>query len=187
MQTYISLLRGINVTGYKVIKMEALREAYKELGFVDVLSYIQSGNVIFRSGAANTTELKTMIEAIIAEKFGFEVPVIVLTNNELKQILANNPFSNESEKETTHQYITFLSDFPDKANYDQIRETKYNKDEFRLVDKAIYVYCPGGYGTTKLNNSFFENKLKISATSRNWKTSIELLNLAEKVSETAEN
>jgi uncharacterized protein (DUF1697 family) len=181
MQTYISFLRGINMAGHKIIKMEDLRQVFTDSGFKNVRTYIQSGNVIFQAEKTNPKDLAKKIEKIILEKYSFEVPVIVIEPGELKIILQNNPFLKDKLKDLTYAHITFLSDEPASENIDKIRKAQYLPDEFELTGKIIYVNCPNGYGKTKLSNSFFESKLKVSATSRNLKTSNELLVIAEKL------
>jgi uncharacterized protein (DUF1697 family) len=161
--------------------MDALKQAFTDYGFKNVHTYIQSGNVIFQTEKTNHKELEKKISIIIIEKFQFEVPVIVIEPGELKTILKNNPFLRDKLKDLSKSFITFLSDEPVKENIDKIQKAQYLPDEFEINGKNIYVYCPNGYGRTKLTNSFFESKLKVSATSRNWKTSNELLAIAENV------
>ncbi|MDR3651644.1 MAG: DUF1697 domain-containing protein [Paludibacter sp.] len=181
MNVYISILRGINVGGNNQIKMDALRQMYTTLGFTDILSYIQSGNVIFRAEESNIKSLERMIANKIIETFGCKVPVLVLTIGELKEALINNPFLADETKDMAFMHLTFLSEIPDKMLYHKIQHETYLPDEFGFSNKIIYLYCPTGYGKTKLTNTFFENKLKVTATTRNLKTSTELLVLAEKL------
>jgi uncharacterized protein (DUF1697 family) len=178
MTTYISMLRGINVGGHKKIKMDILKQLYVELGYTNVQTYIQSGNVIFRTQVTDTLNLAKSIAKQILEVTGLEVPVLVLELDEMKRIVENNPFNLDSTKNTASFHITFLSKTPDTISFEKIKSTDFGADHFELLDKAIYVYCPTGYGTTKLTNTFFENKLKVTATSRNWKTVNELVRLA---------
>ena len=180
MKTYISILRGINVGGTKKIKMDALREMYATLGFTKIQSYIQSGNVIFNSSESDTSQLAKLISKKIAEVFGFEVPVLVLTVQEIKTAIENNPFLSDSSKDAAFMHFTFLSEFPDSKLLQSIDAAKYLPDEFCCLDKVIYLYCPNGYGNTKLTNTFFENKLKRTATTRNLRTVGELVLLSEK-------
>jgi len=179
MTTYISILRGINVSGHKMIKMDALRKMYEGLGFKNVQTYIQSGNVIFQDKIIDTKKLEKKIAKKITDQFSFEVPIMVKEIDELKTIVKNNPFGNDVSKDISYIHVTFLSAIPDKANVDKIKEGKYGVDEFVWIDNAIYLYCPNGYGITKLNNNFIESKLKVMATTRNWKTTKELLSMAE--------
>lgn len=180
METYIAILRGINVSGYRVIKMADLKVMCAELGFRDCQTYIQSGNIIFRYGKAASRELATAIERKILEKFGFEVPAIVMEVNELNEIIADNPFLSDPSKDKFRLHVTFLSDYPELDRYNNIRPELYFPVEFRLKGRSIYLYCPEGYSSSKLTNSFLETKLRINATTRNWKTTCELLLLAEK-------
>ena len=179
MTTYISILRGINVGGHNPIKMEALRQLYSELGYSDVQSYIQSGNIIFRSTLSDTHSLEKSIQEKILEAYRWNVAVLVLTSEELKTALGNNPFIKDNMRNQAFMHLTFLSGVPDKALLEKIPAGYYLPDEFFISGKTIYLYCPTGYGNTKLSNTFFENKLKLSATTRNLKTSSILLSLAE--------
>ena len=178
MTTYISMLRGINVGGHKKIKMDILKQLYVELDYTHVQTYIQSGNVIFRTQDTDTLNLAKSIAKQILEVTGLEVPVLVLKLDEMKRIIKNSPFLFDSSKNPTSFYVTFLSETPDTISFEKIKSTDFGTDHFELLDKAIYVYCPTGYGTTKLTNTFFENKLNVTATSRNWKTVNELVRLA---------
>jgi len=178
MTTYISILRGINVGGHKKIKMDILKQLYFELGYINVQTYIQSGNVIFQTMDSDTIAVEKKITKQILKVTGLEVPVLVLKLDELKQIVENNPFTLDSTKNTASFHVTFLSAIPDTTSVEKLKSTDNGADQFELLDKVIYVYCPTGYGNTKLTNTFFENKLKVTATCRNWKTVNELVRLA---------
>ncbi len=183
MQTYISILRGINVSGHKTNKMEALRKMYEDLNFKNVRTYIQSGNVVFEDKKTKSPELEKKISKKIVEAFGFEVPVIVKESEEWQTVLKNNPFLKKRKEDITKLHVTFLSQEPEQAIIEKIKEGNYAADEFIILGKCIYLFCPNGYGNTKLNNTFFENKLKVSATTRNWKTTNELASIAENISQ----
>lgn len=180
MTTFISLLRGINVSGHNLIKMEALGRMYEKSGFRRVTTYLQSGNVIFEMNNATTHELAQKITQQIEKDFGFNVPVIVLSIDSLKQIIDNNPLLNDNEKNEAFFYVTFLSSKPEKFDLSIIEVKKQSGEEIFITDNAAYLYCPNGYGNSKLSNSFLETKLKVGATTRNWKTTNELLKLATK-------
>ena len=180
MTTYISILRGINVSGQKMIKMDALKEMYEDLHFTNIQTYIQSGNVIFQSVQSEPKDLRQRISNELMKKFGFEIPVIVLDTIELKEIAERNPFKSNKTKDISHLHVTFLSSKPERIDNTMIIQNKAKEEEFAITDKAVYLYCPNGYGRTKWTNTFFENKLKVEATTRNWKTTIELLRIAEK-------
>ena len=177
MNTFISILRGINVSGHNKIPMAELKVLYKELGFSGITTYIQSGNVIFRHKSGK--DLAKKIEQKIFERFSFKVPVVIRTVHELKQVLADNPFLKEKDNDVAKLHVTFLSTEPQKVNIDAASNFNYEPDKFNIAGREVYVYCPGGYGNTKLTNNFFENKLKVTATTRNWRTINELYKLAE--------
>ena len=174
MQTYISILRGINVGGHKMIKMDALRKMYETLDFTNVKTYIQSGNVIFVYKKANCEDLENKIAENIVKTFGFDVPVMVKTSDDISEVLQNNPFVNERNEDEKTLHVTFLSKIPDAADVEKIKNGQYTGDEFVIVEKNVYLYCADSYHKTKLSNNFFENKLKVTATTRNWKTVNEL-------------
>lgn len=159
--------------------MEALRQLYSDLDFLNVRSYIQSGNVIFESKKEKSLLLEKKIADKISKVFGFEVPVMVKEYGEFKEIINANPFLKDKSKDSTYFHVTFLSEKPEPGNFNKLKEGEYGNDAFKLVDKAMYLYTPNGYGNTKLSNNFLENKLKVVATTRNWKTVNELLKIAE--------
>jgi len=178
MQTYIAILRGINVSGHKLIKMDALRKLFDTMDFKNTKTYIQSGNVVFQGKQAKAQDLEKKIANSILKEFGFEVPVLVKEVTELEVVLKNNPFINKRKEDITKLHVTFLSAEPEKALVEKIKEGNYAADEFIVIGKTVYLFCPNGYGNTKLSNTFFENKLKLTATTRNWKTINELVSVA---------
>ncbi|RCR66208.1 DUF1697 domain-containing protein [Larkinella punicea] len=179
MKTALAILRGINVSGQKKVPMSELKCLFEGLNCQQVKTYIQSGNVVFTHSAADEEQLARQIEKKITETFGFQVPVLTRSLSELADIVAQNPFLQEDNTEVDKLHITFLSDTPDPSNGDKIKDLLSGADRFVLSGKEIYVYCPGGYGNTKLSNTFFENKLKVTATTRNWKTVNELLKMMQ--------
>jgi uncharacterized protein (DUF1697 family) len=179
MNTYIAILRGINVSGKNIIKMDALKDLFINSGYINVRTYIQSGNIVFRTDISQNYEIEESIKFSIAQQFGFDVPVIMLKANELKRIINDNPFLKDLDKETQYMHVTFLSDIPDPGKIDRLREGEYGSDKFVYSERNIYLYCPMGYGKTKLTNTVLENRLKVTATTRNWKTCTELLKIAE--------
>ncbi len=175
---YISLLRGINVSGQKKIKMLDLREMYTDLGFESVASYIQTGNVVFESPKVTETKaLEAIIKQGIKGKFDFDVSVMVRTREEWQNTINNNPLF-DKEKDIKHFCVTLLGEIPEQEYLDSIADFKHNNDQFTIIDRAIYLYCPDGYGRTKLTNNFFEKKLKVRATTRNWRTILKLREVA---------
>ncbi|HNY02314.1 MAG TPA: DUF1697 domain-containing protein [Bacteroidales bacterium] len=174
MAIYISILRGINVSGKNMIKMETLRKMYEALGFTGVSTYLQSGNVVFGSQEADTVAMAARISGRIREEFGYEVPVLVLTPGEIGQVIAGNPFPADPSKDPAFLHITFLSAEPASIPREAIDAKRAPGEEIAFHGKAVYLYCPNGYGNTKLHNTFLEKALKVTATTRNWKTTREL-------------
>jgi len=180
METYIAVLRGINVSGKNMIKMPALITSMEKIGFKNVRSYLQSGNLIFENEGRELADFEEKIKAEIAQSFGLDVPVLVLNSKEILRVRNENPFVKTEEIDEKKLHVTFLSGVPEKINIDQIDAGKYAPDEFIVDGKAIYLFCPGGYGNTKLTNNFFESKLKMTATTRNWNTVNKLVEMGEK-------
>ena len=170
MNTYISLLRGINVSGQKKMPMAALKSLYESLGFAHVETYVQSGNVIFDTGQPDASKLAALIEAQIERTFGYAVSVLVRDARDFQRIVHGNPFVNERNADSGKLYVTFLYAAPPETKLNHLIAPNAGADEFRVGDREIFLFCPNGYGRTKLSNSFFERKLNVSATTRNWKT-----------------
>lgn len=171
MPTYISILRGINVSGKKKILMADLRALYENIGFTDVKSYIQSGNLAFGTNKEESNQaLEEKIAGAIAENYPFEVPILVRRKEEIEATLANNPFAKEADIDIKKLHVTFLAQMPAQDRLDLLAEVNYPPDRFEINGQDIFIHCPNRYGETKLSNTFFERKLKVSATTRNWKT-----------------
>jgi uncharacterized protein (DUF1697 family) len=167
MTTFISMLRGINVGGHKNIKMDVLSKLYESLGYTNVKTYIQSGNVIFDSSSTNIQELTEIIEGKLKGSFDFEVCVVIRTKNEFQNIIENNPFLKE---DLSKLYVAFLSGTPIDPSINEIDSIKGDSEKYFISGKEIYLYYPNGVREAKLSNNFFEKKLNVSATTRNWNT-----------------
>lgn len=173
MKTHIALLRGINVGGHKKLKMANLKLLFEGLGFEDVVTYIQSGNVVFT--AAEEKGLSEKISNEITKKFGWEVPVLVKTANAIAEILAACPFEETKKNEG---YYMLLATPPKEEYMAAVREISYPNEEFVLTPECVYIYYGNGAGNAKLNNNFFEKKLQVAATTRNYRTLAKLVELA---------
>lgn len=170
MTVYISMLRGINVGGQKQVRMEILRSLYKDLGFTGVKTYVQSGNVIFESAEQNPAILVKQIEAQIEQSFGFTVAVFIRNCGEIQRILATNPFINNKNEDASKLHVSFLYQPSLEPAWSASQSLDTGPDEFAWGESVIYLYCPNGYGKTRLSNSFFEKKLGMPVTTRNWNT-----------------
>ena len=175
--TYIALLRGINVSGHRPVKMDRLRELLDALGHTDVSTYLQSGNVVFHTQRRTPGELASTIGRRIAKDLGLDVAVIVRTKQELAKVVGGNPFATRGV-DAAHLHVTFLRERPTTAIVRAVEPASYLPDTFAIAGREVYLRCPNGYGRTKLNNAFFERTLGTTATTRNWKTVTALLDLA---------
>jgi uncharacterized protein (DUF1697 family) len=168
--TYIALLRGINLGGHKIVRMEQLRKAFADLGFEDVKTYIQSGNVVFKSSRQSCESLAKRIEEKVLRQFGFPVPVVVKTADEIGEVIKNNPLLKEKGIDVSKLHVTFLSCAPEKISFKTLDAIATAPDQFRCSSQAIYLHCPNGYHETKLGNNVLGKMLKVGTTTRNWKT-----------------
>ncbi len=175
MPTYIALLRGINVGGHRKIPMADLREVFEKLKFTHVRTYIQSGNVIF-DAPGKPAPVADAISKMIFKTFGFDVTVILRTPRQLRSVVDGNPFGKDSRD---HAHVTFLSEIPKALPTAELDAARSNGEQYVIVEADMVLSCPGGYGRTKLSNPFIERKLKTLATTRNWKTVLELLRMSE--------
>jgi len=173
MITYISLLRGINVSGQKKILMADLKGLYESLGFCDVKTYIQSGNVVFNFKKTTTVKLQQLIFDKIQSHYGFNVPNLILSLDEIEKALLKNPYQ-DIEK----PYFTFLSEQPLAENIIELNKHNFENEFYELKEKVIYSHYPNGAGRAKMTLNFFEKKLKVNATARNLNTTKKLLVMA---------
>ena len=173
MKQYISVLRGINVGGHRKILMPDLKNLFVGLGFLNIETYIQSGNIIFSSKDTNTcAKIACLIQRKIKDIYDFDIPVMVITAESLCSIVKNNPFVHD--KDTENLFLSFLSKKPDRAKLSEINKSTFLPDSFEIIGAFVFIYCEGKFSQTKLNNQFFEKKLKVSSTTRNWKTILKL-------------
>lgn len=178
MQAFVLLLRGINVGGHRKVKMAELKTVLHELGFQNIISYIQSGNVIFSAEETNLSKLKQTIEEAIELYFGFAVSCFIIPKGTFLTIIKNNPFI-ETE-EITKLYITFLNETPNPEKLETLKTFETSDELFILKNNTLYFCYKNGYGKAKIANPFIEKKLNLQATTRNWKTMMKLLEFVER-------
>ncbi len=179
MPTYVSLLRGINVSGRNRIAMADLRALYEAHGHHDVTTYVQSGNVISRSSARTSVAVARAMRRAIADDFGLDVTVLVRTPAELYRLLEGNPFLGHGN-DVTKLHVTFLAEPAAATRVKALDGDAFAPDRFAVHGREVYVHCPGGYGRTRIDNTFFERKLGVAATTRNWKTVTQLAELSRR-------
>ena len=170
MPVYIAMLRGINVSGHKIIKMESLRASLASLGFEEVRTYIQSGNIVFKTVTTVPAGLAGKIASTILDDFGFAVPVLVRTKEELAGVIQANPLLKWKGIDETRLHVTFLSAAAPKGSEEILKSLARQSELFAVGGREIYLHCPDGYGDTKLSNNAIEKALAVPATTRNWKT-----------------
>ena len=180
MPGYVAMLRGVNVTGHYSIKMEQLRGLCDGLGFQKVETYVQSGNIVFQAKTGDSALLSKRIGEAILDSFGFETPVIVRTSSEMENVVRNNPFLKEKDVDSSKLHVTFLKEAAQKGSLKTLEKLAMSPDRFDTASREIYLYCPAGYGRSKLSNNAIEKALSVTATTRNWRTTNTLLDLVSK-------
>jgi uncharacterized protein (DUF1697 family) len=181
MAVAISMLRGVNVGGHNSIKMESLRAIYESLGLRDVQTYVQSGNVVFRTTARDLVQLAKRIETKIEQTYGFRPTVIVRSPSELREAIRRNPFAARRGIDPSKLLITFLATDPSPEAGEKILGIHADPEELRLEGREVYAYFPNGIGRAKLSPALIERTLKTAGTGRNWNTVTKLLEMAEKL------
>lgn len=156
--------------------MADLKSLCEELNLKNVGTYIQSGNLVFNSNKQNS-EIENILEEAITDKFGFDVPVIVRSSEELQTSIDNNPFF-ETDAAIDQLHLTFLKEKPGQEYKEKILTFKFD-DKFKISDKDVFLFCTGKYHQSKLTNNFLEKKLHTVATTRNWKTVLKLYELSK--------
>lgn len=180
-EVYIALLRGINVGGNKVVLMADLRKTFENLGFSEVTTYIQSGNVVFVGNGKSTKEFEGEIRDAVKRRFKFDVEVLVLELTDLEDIISKNPFGERRLKEGERIYFTILSGKPVKEKVTELYKIKNDVDEIEVIDKTAYVLCRMGYAKSLYNNGAIEKVLGLKATSRNLETMNKLVDLGKNI------
>jgi uncharacterized protein (DUF1697 family) len=178
MHTFVALLRGINVGGKTIVPMPELRSLFASLGVEDVTTYIQSGNVVFSSSSGDGQALAVAIETQIADKFGLDTTVLIRTPTELAEIAGSNPFLGR-ETDLTKLHVVFLGGPPTAGAVDELDPKRSPPDEFSVRGSEIYLHLPNGAGRSKLTIDYFEKRLGVRATARNWKTLTKLVELTQ--------
>ncbi len=167
---FVAMLRSINVGGRNRVAMADLRSLASSLGYHDVQTYVQSGNLVF-TGTGSPAPIAQALEDGIVSELGLTVPVVVRNTSQLRGILRDNPYAElDVDPKTIH--VTFLADRPDKAKQSDLEERagQFGDDRFTVVGGNVFLHCPGGHGETKLTNSYLERRLGVTGTTRNWRT-----------------
>lgn len=179
MTTHLVLLRGINVSGHNMIKMEALKTILEAIGFQNVQTYIQSGNVFVDTDEENAAAVGFKIKQEIFKIFGHEVPVVVIGKTDLEICFKNNPFLKEKELDTKKLYVAFVSMELQSDRINDLRISQFKPDEASIDASRIYIKYAVGAGKTRFDQKYIEKKLNVTATIRNWNTVTQLLKMYE--------
>jgi uncharacterized protein (DUF1697 family) len=177
MNTYIVLFRGINVSGQKKMLMAELRDLLSEIGFNKVLTYIQSGNIVLKS-EMTASEVEERIHTAILSHFGYDVPIVVRTPYEIQKIIDACPHHGEKKEKS---YFTVLKTEPSQEAIEELQKIDYPNEEIVVTKACVYGFFALGAGKAKFNNNLVEQKLKVQATSRNFRTMMKLLSLSSDI------
>jgi uncharacterized protein (DUF1697 family) len=173
---HVALLRGINVGGKRILPMKSLAAIFSDAGCRNVETYIQSGNVVFHAGPALARRVPAVIAAGISRRFGFDVPVIARTADDLRRAVRDNPFL-RAGAEIEKLHVVFLADRPAAARVARLDPDRSPTDRFEPRGREIYLHCPHGLGRSRLTNDYFDRTLATIGTVRNWKTVLRLLEM----------
>ncbi|WP_396185381.1 DUF1697 domain-containing protein [Flavobacterium sp.] len=179
MTTHLALLRGINVSGHNMIKMEALKTTLEAIGFQNVQTYIQSGNVFVDTDEENPAAVGFKIKQEIFKVFGHEVPIVVIGKLDLEACLNNNPFLKEKDFDIKKIYVAFVSTTLRSDSINDLKISQFKPDEASIDGNKIYIKYAIGAGKTRFDQKYIEKKLNVTATIRNWNTVTQLLQLFE--------
>jgi uncharacterized protein (DUF1697 family) len=179
MKTYISMLRGVNVGG-KTMHMTDLRGLYESLDLKNVETYVQSGNVVFDTAVQDIPRWVGLLEGQIRLKFGYSVSIIIRETGDFQRVITTNPFLQGRSEDPLKLHVTFLQQPPSAMQWTNLKIPDPGPDEFSPGKEEVFLFCPGGYGRTKLSNTFFEKQLNMPATTRNWNTVNTLFQMANK-------
>lgn len=172
---HVALLRGVNVGGKNKLSMKDLAQLFDDLGFQGATTYIQSGNVVFGSDESDPVKIGRAIEEGINAYFGCEAVAIIRNERQLQALMRTNPFLEGGVIGTLH--VTFLAGKTSAEQVKAITPVSTGSDAYAIVGQHVFLRCPHGYGRTKLNNSFWEKRLEMPATTRNWRTTVQLLEM----------
>ena len=177
----ICMLRGVNVGSHNRVKMDDLKKLCTSLKLCDPQTYVQSGNVIFKSDERNLEKLRQKLEAAIHKKFGFQTDAILRSTKDLREVIANNPFAKRRDIHPGKLLVTFFSGDPGEAACKQVRAIKCDPEELFIEGREAYIYFPNGAGRSKLNWAVIPKTLKVSGTARNWNSVTKMLEIAKKM------
>jgi uncharacterized protein (DUF1697 family) len=176
---YVALLRSVNVAGHGRIAMDELRASFDALGYSDVATYIQTGNILFSTGSKSETAVAGAIEERLVEDFGDAPAVLLRTVADLQRVGTSSPYAKAGADKARH-HVTFLATVPSKAALDALTVPPSGRDELVVDGREVYVHTPDGYANTKYTGTFLERRLGVVSTTRNWNTVSKLCELSKR-------
>jgi uncharacterized protein (DUF1697 family) len=177
MTTHLALLRGINVSGHNMIKMEALKTMLENIGFQNVRTYIQSGNVFIDTDEESPSKVGFIIKQEIFKVFGHDVPAVVISKEDLELCFKNNPYLKEKDIDVKKLYVAFISIALKSENINDLKISQFKPDEASIDGNRIFIKYAVGAGKTRFDQKYIEKKLNVTATIRNWNTVTSLLKM----------
>jgi uncharacterized protein (DUF1697 family) len=174
---FVALLRSVNVAGHGRLAMNELRASYESLGFTDVTTYIQTGNVLFTTSSKSERGIAATIEQRLAEDFGDSPAVLLRSVADFRRIASSSPYAKAGADPSRH-HVTFLATVPTRAALTALTLPSSGRDELVVDGKEVYVHTPDGYANTKYTGTFLERRLGVVSTTRNWNTVTKLSELA---------
>jgi len=179
MTVIISLLRGVNIAGHHIIKMDALRDLYEDLGLQDAQTYLQSGNVVFRTKAGDVSRLAKRIEDAIEKRFGFRTFVVLRTKAELGDVIAQSPCAKRRGIDPKKLAVMFLKETPTAECLQNALKIETAPEELWISGCHAYIYFTNGMARPKMSWPAIERALKTAGTGRNWNSVTKLYELAQ--------
>ncbi|MGA7855638.1 MAG: DUF1697 domain-containing protein [Candidatus Acidiferrales bacterium] len=181
MPVIIAMLRGVNVGGHNKIKMEKLRSLCKTLKLRDACTYVQSGNLIFKTDERDLDLLAQRLQDAIERKFGFRPGTVLRTAAEMREVIGRNPFAKRRGVEPNRLLVTFLAGEPAAEAREKARKLDTSPEELRMDRREVYTYYPNGMARPKISWASIERILKTSGTGRNWNSVTKMLEIAERL------
>ncbi len=179
-EVHVALLRGVNVGGKNRLPMKDLAEMFRAEGCTDVRTYIQSGNVVFRAALALAGKVPALVSAAIGARFGFSPVLVTRSAADLEEAAGNNPFLARGE-DPDCLHVGFLLDKPSAEGLTKLDPARNPPEEFAVRGREVYLFCPKGVADSKLTAQYFDSRLKTTLTARNWRTVLQLVDMARAV------
>lgn len=175
------MLRAVNLGSHNRVKMDLLCALCTTLKFSDPRTYVQSGNVVFRSSERSLRRVAQQLEDGIERQFGFRTDVIVRSAAEMRDVVKRNPFAERRNIDPKRLLVLFFGQEPGSDAKAKVSAMKVNAEELRLSGRELYVYFPDGIGRSKVSTPAIEKALKTPGTGRNWNSVTKLLEMAEAI------